>query len=190
MYFQESGKQNTLKTVELAINTARNKNIQNIVVASCSGDTAKYFVNANDLNVICVTHANGFEKSGENEMPDGVRKELMDAGIKVLTTTHVLSGAERGISRKFGGVYPVEIIAHTLRMFGQGVKVCVEISVMALDAGMIPFGESIIAVGGTAEGADTAVILKPSHANSIFDTRIEEIICKPISKNYGRIFCI
>jgi len=180
LYFQEAGKQNTLKTVELAIEAARKKNIKHIVVASCSGDTAKYFINANELDIVCVTHANGFEQAGKNEMPDKVRKELMDAGIKVLTTTHVLSGAERGISRKFGGAYPVEIMAHTLRMFGQGVKVCVEISVMALDAGLIPYGESIIAVGGTAEGADTAVILKPAHANSIFDTRIEEIICKPI----------
>jgi len=180
LYYKEEGKQNTLKTAELAINTARNKNIRHIVVASCTGNTAKYFMNEKDLNIVCVTHVNGFEEAGKNEMPDEVRKELTDAGIKVLTTTHVLSGAERGISRKFGGVYPVEIMAHTLRMFGQGVKVCVEISVMALDAGMIPFGESIIAVGGTAEGADTAVILKPSHASSIFDTRIEEIICKPI----------
>jgi hypothetical protein len=99
--------------------------------------------------------------------------------MKVLTTTHVLSGAERGLSRKFGGVYPVEIIAHTLRMFGQGVKVCVEVAVMALDAGMIPYGEEVIAVGGTGRGADTAVIIKPAHANSILDTWISEIICKP-----------
>jgi hypothetical protein len=108
-----------------------------------------------------------------------VRQQLITSGIKVLTTTHVLSGAERGLSRKFGGTYPVEIMAHTLRMFGQGVKVCVEISVMALDAGLIPYGQPVIAVGGTGEGADTAVILTASHASSILETRIHEIICKP-----------
>jgi hypothetical protein len=112
-------------------------------------------------------------------MPEDVRRQLMESGIKVLTTTHVLSGAERAMSRKFGGTYPVEIMAHTLRMLGQGVKVCVEIAVMALDAGLIPYGQPVIAIGGTGRGADTAVILTPSHASSILDTRIHEIICKP-----------
>jgi hypothetical protein len=65
-------------------------------------------------------------------------------------------------------------------MFGQGVKVCVEISVMAMDAGMIPYGERVIAVAGTGRGADTAIIIKPAHAKDILNTRIQEIICKPI----------
>jgi hypothetical protein len=83
------------------------------------------------------------------------------------------------MSRKFGGAYPVEIMAHTLRMFGQGVKVCVEVAVMALDAGLIPHGREVIAVGGTGRGADTAVVIRPAHASSIFDTYICEVICKP-----------
>ena len=104
---------------------------------------------------------------------------LLSQGVKVLTTTHVLSGAERGISRKFSGAYPVELIAHTLRMFGQGIKVCVEISVMALDAGLIPFGQDIIAIAGTGKGADSAVLIRPAHANDLLSTRIRQIICKP-----------
>jgi hypothetical protein len=109
-------------------------------------------------------------------MPAAVRETLIARGVKVLTTTHVLSGAERGMSRKFGGAYPVEIMAHTLRMFGQGVKVCVEVAVMALDAGLIPHGREVIAVGGTGRGADTAVVIWPAHASSIFDTYICEVI--------------
>jgi uncharacterized protein len=91
----------------------------------------------------------------------------------------VLSGAERSLSSKFGGINPVEIIAYALRMLGQGVKVCTEVSVMALDSGLIPYGESVIAVAGTGRGADTAVIIKPAHAKDILSTRIQEIICKP-----------
>ena len=104
---------------------------------------------------------------------------MTEKKVNILTTTHVLSGAERGISRKFGGIYPVEIIANSLRIFGQGVKVTVEIAVMALDEGLIPYGEDIIAVGGTGKGADTAVVIRPAHAASILDTYIAEIICKP-----------
>ncbi|MHB8062393.1 MAG: pyruvate kinase alpha/beta domain-containing protein [Ruminiclostridium sp.] len=180
MYFEKEGPENTHKTIELAINSAKERDIKYIVVASRSGETAKLLRNVEGIHVVCVTHVNGMIKSGENPMPDEVRNDLINSGIKVFTTTHVLSGAERGISKKFGGVNPVEIIAHSLRLLGQGTKVCVEISVMALDSGLIPFGEKIIAVGGTKEGADTALILTPAHANSIFDTRINEVICKPV----------
>ncbi|WP_296969965.1 pyruvate kinase alpha/beta domain-containing protein [Tepidanaerobacter sp. EBM-38] len=183
MYFEKPGKQNTEKTLEIVKKAVSERNIKHVVVASCKGYTAKLFQEANlGVNLVCVTHAAGFETPGEMEMPEDIRKELVDSGVKVLTTTHVLSGVERGISRKFGGAYPVEIIAHTLRMLGQGTKVCVEIAVMALDAGLIPYGEDIIAVGGSSRGADTAVILRPAHASNIFDTWISEILCKPASK--------
>lgn len=179
MYFEKKGLENTATTIELALNTAKEKGIKNIVVATSKGDTAKLLKNVDGFNIVVVTHANGYAGPGKGDIEESTCKELRDAGMKVLTTTHVLSGAERGISKMFGGVSPVEIIAQTLRMFGQGTKVCVEISIMALDAGMIPYGEPIIAVGGSARGADTAVILTPSHASSVFETQIHEIICKP-----------
>lgn len=178
MYFRSIGKDNTGKTVELAIKKAAEYGINDIVVASCTGYTAKLIAGKVD-NVVCVTHAYGYAESGVSDMPEEVRHQLAAQGVKILTTTHVLSGAERGISRKFGGIYPVEIMAQTLRMFGQGVKVCVEVAVMALDAGLIPYGKEIIVIGGTARGADTAVVMKPAHAANIFDNYIAEIICKP-----------
>lgn len=180
MYFKKSGKENTKDTVELAIKTAREKNIKTIVVSSSTGYTMEYFKNVHDLNIVCVAHAYGYPVEGKNDMSDETRQKLTDKGFKVLTTTHVLSGAERGISSKFGGTYPVEIMANTLRMFGQGTKVCVEISTMAVDSGLAPYMEPIIAVGGTAHGVDTAIILRASHASKILDTKIDEIICKPI----------
>jgi hypothetical protein len=178
MYWDKKGKECTEDTVSLAIQAAKEKGINYIVVASNTGATAELFANK-DLEVVCVTHVNGFVNPGENEMTMDNRRKLEELGIKVLTTSHVLSGAERAFSSKFGGVYPVEIIANTLRMFGQGVKVGVEIATMALDSGLIPFGVSIIAVGGSGRGADSAIIMRPAHAKDILNTRIEEIICKP-----------
>ncbi|MBP2653667.1 MAG: pyruvate kinase, alpha/beta domain [Firmicutes bacterium] len=178
MYWKTSGPANTLGTIKLALETATTKNIKDIVVASCSGQTALLLAGKTS-NLVCVSHAQGFVDPGTNEMSETMRSDLITKEIKVLTTTHLLSGAERGISRKFGGAYPIEIMAHTLRMLGQGVKVCVEIAVMALDAGLVPFGKEIIAIGGSSKGADTAVIIRPGHASNIFDTYISEIICKP-----------
>ena len=115
-------------------------------------------------------------------MHDSKRDALIKKGFKVLTTTHVLSGAERGFSSRFSGAYPVEVMANTLRVFGEGVKVGVEVSTMALDSGLIPYGERIVAIGGSVRGADTAIVITPAHAAEILDTKIHEIICKP--KNF------
>ena len=50
---------------------------------------------------------------------------------------------------------------------------------MALDAGAIPYGEKVVAVGGTGHGADTACTLTPAGANAVLDCKIHEILCKP-----------
>ena len=183
MYFEVPGKHNTEKVLEIVKKAIKERDISHIVVASCGGYTAKLFEKADlGVNLVCVTHVTGFRAPGENEMPENVREHLIKSGVKVLTTTHALSGAERGLSNKFGGTYPVQIIADTLRMLGQGMKVCVEISVMALDAGLIPYGQPVIAVGGKGKGADTAVIIKPTHASNILDTWVSEILCKPMER--------
>ncbi|MBC8532145.1 pyruvate kinase alpha/beta domain-containing protein [Gehongia tenuis] len=178
MYFEKAGSMNTEKTLELACQAAKDKNIHHIVVASTTGQTALRFTGM-DENIVCVTLVNGFKNKGENMMPSEQRVRLKEMGIKVLTASHALSGVEGGISRKFSGIYPAEMIANTLYMFGQGVKVCVEIAIMALDAGLIPYGEKIVAIAGTGHGADTAMILTPAHAADIFSFKINEIICKP-----------
>ena len=178
MYFEKNGKINTKETVELAVKTAKERGINYIVVASNEGETAKLLKDSG-LKVVVVTHVNGFRQAGTQEMSEETRSELENYGFKVYTSTHVLSGAERALSNKFGGISPIEVMAYTLRMFGQGIKVCVEVSTMALDGGMIPYGEDIIAIGGSGRGADSAVILSPAHSSNILETKIKEIICKP-----------
>jgi hypothetical protein len=104
---------------------------------------------------------------------------LRDKGVELLTTTHLMANVERAVTNQFGGLYLGGAIANSLRMFSQGTKVGVEIAVMALDAGLIPYGKPVIAVGGSGGGADTALVLVPSHANRFFETEVHEIICKP-----------
>ena len=134
---------------------------------------------ADPKSEVCVTLHVGFRGPGIDDMPQSDRKYLLDQGVTVLTTTHVLAGVDRACRNKFGGIYPAEIMASALRMLGQGVKVCVEISIMALDAGLIPYGTRIVAVGGTGSGADTAAVIMPAPASNVFDLKVEEILCKP-----------
>ena len=74
---------------------------------------------------------------------------------------------------------PLNIVADTLRMFCHGVKVCVEVAVMAAEHGYITPDEEVVVIGGSHHGADTAVVLKPAYAANMFDTRIKQLICMP-----------
>ncbi len=62
---------------------------------------------------------------------------------------------------------------------GEGTKVCVEITLMAADAGLIPADRDVVAIAGSGKGADTALRIKPANAARLFDLRIREVIAKP-----------
>ena len=64
-------------------------------------------------------------------------------------------------------------------MLGQGMKVGVEISLMAMDNGAVPYGKEILAVGGCGHGSDYVISLIPGHSNNLFETKVIDIICKP-----------
>lgn len=179
-YFTKPGPDNTAKTLELALQAAREEQISTLVVATSRGSTPLRLKEATrEFHIVAVTHANGYKEPGGQEVPAEARRDLEALGMAVVTATHVLSGAERGLSRKFGGVHPVEIMAETLRVLGQGTKVCVECAVMALDCGAIRPGP-VVCVGGTGLGADTAWVVRPAHAMNILDTRLDKLICKPL----------
>ena len=93
---------------------------------------------------------------------------------------------ERAILKQFHTLMPLEVMAYTLRLFGEGTKACVECSVMAADAGLIPVDRDVIAIGGTQVGEDTALVLQPACSSRFFDLEIREIIAKPRSIKRGR----
>lgn len=178
LYWEQSGPENTSATVEAAVRRAGELGIEYIVVASNSGDTARLLLGKGP-RVVCVSHHVGFTAPGDDELSPETRAAFAAAGVPVLTTTHLFGNVERAVTNKFGGLYPGGIIAATLRLFGQGLKVGVEIAVMALDAGLIPYGREIVSIGGTGRGADTAIVVVPGHAKDFFQTQIKEIICMP-----------
>lgn len=178
VYFDKPGPSNTDAAVQIAIKRAKELNIKHLVIASNTGSTAEACLGSG-LELVWVTHHVGFSGPGIDEANPEKRQALAAKGVKILTTTHLMAGIDRALRVLAGGSYPAEIVAHTLRMFGQGVKVSVECSVMALDAGLIPLGVPVMALGGSGRGADTAMILRPAHSNQFFNTKIIEICCKP-----------
>ena len=181
MYFDKPGKDNTQQTLKLAAQRAKELGISEVVIASTTGFTAYKAIEFFDgLRLTLVTYHSGFKEPFKNEMPDDVKADLQNKGLTVVAASHALSGVERSIAKRHSGVYPVLIMADTLRLFGQGIKVAVEVAVMAADAGALT-GSDLIAIGGSGRGADAALVLKPAHQNNFFDMRIREIICKPRS---------
>jgi uncharacterized protein len=179
MYFEKDGKENTRRTLELACERGRQLGLDEVVLASTKGMTANEALDIfKNFKITVVTYHCGFKKPFEAIMPAQTRADLAKKGATVVSATHALSGVERSVSKKHAGIYPALLIADTLRLFGQGTKVAVEVSIMAADAGALS-GRDIIAVGGTARGADTALVLKPANQSDLFDLRIREVICKP-----------
>ncbi|MFX0133333.1 MAG: pyruvate kinase alpha/beta domain-containing protein [Candidatus Hodarchaeota archaeon] len=185
VYFEKAGKDNTEETLKIAKKFAEKKGIKDIVVASTVGETgvqaAKIFP-TNDYNLVVVTHSYGFMKNIKQELDDNNRAILEKNNVKILSGTHAFSGVERafrtGLKPQIW--FPVELMAKTIRsVFGEGTKVCMEIAIMAADAGLIDMESDVICIGGTGRGADTALILKPAYSSYFLKMKVREIICKP-----------
>jgi len=180
MYFDLPGEENTEELLKLAKERAEQLGIKNIVVASTRGETG---VRASEIfrgfNVVAVTHHTGFREPGVQEFIEENRIMIEKNGAKILTGTHAFMNVERAIRNKFGTAYPTEIIAQTLRVFGEGMKVSVEIVTMAADAGLIPVDREVISIAGTGKGSDTAIVVQPANSARIFDMTVKEIIGKP-----------
>ena len=181
MYFDQPGKVNTAETLAAAARRGRDLGLDEIVLATTSGKTAYAALeHAEGFRITAVTYHCGFKAPFQPVMSEKTRQDLADKGVRVVAATHALSGVERSVAKKHGGVCPVLLMADTLKLFGQGVKVAVEVTVMAADAGALS-GRDVVALGGSSRGADAALVIKPAHASSFFDLRIREVICKPRS---------
>jgi hypothetical protein len=101
-------------------------------------------------------------------------------GIYVLISSHALGdGVSNAFAEKYWGKPVEEIIRDTFYRFGQGMKVCGEIVLMASDAWLIPKDKEIMAINGTSSGADTCIIVKSAYPRTFFDLEIREILAKP-----------
>jgi uncharacterized protein len=177
--FTEPGPTNTDRTLAQVRSRAQALGIETILVATTTGATGLKAAQAlQGFNVVAVTHSVGFHAPYHTEHDADLIEQIIAAGAKVLTTTHAFGGVGRAVRKKLGTYQTEEIIAYTLRCFGQGMKVAAEITLMAADAGyIVPAGDPIIAIGGSGRGADTAAVILPTHAQTFFDLKFLEVLC-------------
>ena len=178
IYFEEVGKENTAKTLMLVQARLQESSIQKIVLASTTGDTAKKALDmfpAPTTRLVVVPHQFDFS-SKANRFPPELVTTLRSAGHDVHFGTMLFH-----TENLYQSQIPV-LMADLLRCFSQGVKVCVEIVLMATDAGLLTPGEKVIAMAGTGLGADTALVMQAASSQHLKHLRILEMICKPLNE--------
>lgn len=180
--FDKPGRDNTDAALAVLLEGIGRHAVTQVVVASTHGDTglkAAELLKGLEINLVVVTHNVGFKEPGKVEMTPETRRELESLGVQVLTGTMPFRTIGTAIREKLG-YSQQDLIANTLRLFGQGVKVCVEIALMASDAGLIT-PDDVLTVAGTGRGADTVALISPRPSNQLFDLKIREILAKPAS---------
>jgi len=180
-YFRKAGKSNTRDVLESVARRAEALGIQKVLVPSVSGTTALAAAKTlgGEVRIIVITHVTGFDGPNVQELSPAMRKRLESAGVSVFTGQHAFGGVGRAVRNKLGTYQVDEVMAWTLRTFGQGTKVAVEIALMAADAGLVKTDEDVISLGGTGQGVDTALVIRPSNSFHFFDLKVREVICKP-----------
>lgn len=174
-YFEKKGEVNTPQVLAMVRERAQARGIRRIVVASTRGETAKAAAEAfkgTGLQLIIVPWQFGF--ADDHPFPQELVAQIRDMGHQVHFGTMLFH-----TENLYGNKTP-EAMANLLRIFGQGTKVCVEILMMACDGGCIGVGEKVIAIAGSAAGADTAIVATAQPSTRMPKLRVHEIICKPL----------
>jgi hypothetical protein len=173
-YYEKPGLENTEDTLRLAVDRARARGITKIVVASTRGYTARMAANylaGTGIKMVAVPHQYGF--GSEQRFPSELVAELEKQGHRVHFGTMLF------LTDDFYGLHAHSAKATLVRTFCQGMKVCIEVVLMATDGGCIAIGEKVIAIGGTGSGSDTAVVAIAAPSIKLNELHVTEIICKP-----------
>lgn len=149
-----------------------------VCVASTSGETGAKAAERFGEDLVVVGHSYGFEEPNEQELEERHIDAIEAAGGEVFVGPMAFSNVGSAIAER-EGYSANELLADTLRLFGQGTKVAVECPLMACDAGLLDSGDRVLSIGGTGEGADTILLVTAANTRSFFETRILDVVAKP-----------
>jgi hypothetical protein len=175
VYFEQKGSENTQEVLSIAKSRIREGDIKKVVLASTRGETAKAAVElfaGVGITLVVVPWQYGFKEV--NKFPRELVSEIEDKGHLVHFGTMLFHTTEL-----YGSNTP-QVIANFLRTFGQGMKVCFEIAMMATDGGKVDIGEKILVIAGSGQGSDTAVVMTVFPSTRYKEMRLHEILCKPL----------
>lgn len=172
VYFENPGAQNTDAIVNTVAKRLEKGDIQYVVTASNSGETALKLAKAiqGKATIIDISM---------RTISKGVRPELEKLGVKMLENQIPAFRAKN--------LVPIKMAYYTL---GQGFKVAAEVVTMAASKGLVKLYRDVIGVGGTGEGADTVIVARATKPEEMLgkvtDKKMEvrEILAMPLRKKW------
>ena len=182
MLFERPGRHKTDRCMEAVRQYVAEHGKTHVVVASTTGTTAMAFcrgLKTTRARLVVVTHSVGFREPNRDEFEQEARRFLGAEGVPIHTGTILTHSLEKSLMDDFQGTYPGYIIAGTLRRFGEGTKVAVEIVMEACDAGLVPEDAEVLSVGGTGYGADTVLLVRSRPSKRFGTLEVLEILARP-----------
>ena len=170
---------NTELTLQIAKENAIKQSIKTILVASTIGHTID-----KAIELFCDIYVGFIVVGGRrSQFPDNLYSMLQEDGHWVIfNSDHSFQ-------------YP-DIVWEILRRFSEGMKVCVQMSLIASDLGILNEGETVIAVAGTGRedfpsggGADTAIIIESTKSEKFFKLNLPQSETKIIGRKIKEILC-
>ncbi|MGZ4902780.1 MAG: hypothetical protein ACXV47_07840 [Halobacteriota archaeon] len=161
-YFDVPGEENTNAVLAIAQNRARELSTKHILVPSKRGISAERALNF--FSSVDVTLF--FVGTDPASFSPEIKKRIEDAGFRLV------------FYKQVDYHYPDEV-KNAFRRFGQGTKVAVEVTLIAAQEEVVDQGAEVIALGGTAKGVDTALVIKAATSDEFAELEVREILCKP-----------
>lgn len=189
VYFEDTAKaeENTRAVVALVGEYLKRGDARYVVLATNTGYVGAQFAPLAkahpEVTFIGVKMAPAVDKIYDITFSDEHLKVMQGAGMKLVCGTHALTGGvDRALRAKFQGYPPSAVMAETLYLFSQGMKVCVEIIAMAADAGLLPEGEQVVSCAGTGHGSDTVIAAASAASANLFELDIHRVLAMPLKR--------
>jgi len=192
VYFDSPGKDNTQDVIEAVKKRLEDVDVEYVIVASTTGETAIQLSDAlgDSVKIVSVSESALVSEWGAKYpcMDTEKKGELERRGVIVAERAPYFFHSSPLDGGKWSAPAPEVIVRETLYSFGQGMKVAVEVAMIAVACGYIEPFQDVIAIGGSGRGADTAALLRATFPNLIFSNDakkrlvIKEIIAMPRSK--------
>ena len=175
VYFEKPGEENTPAVFDLVDRALEEESINKVILASTRGGTARYAMDrfkGRGVRLVILPHQYG--TSPEQRFPDELLERARQEGHAVHFATMPFA------MRRLFGFSVGTAVADFLRTFCEGFKVCIELVLIAGDAGLLGVGEKAVVVAGTGRGADTAMVATGATTWNLKDLHVSRILCKPL----------
>ena len=192
LYFDKPGFQNTNPVIEAVKKRLKSGDLKYVIVPVTTGRTAEQFIRelGKKVRVVTISEvevAYACERIAETDQ--GMLGKLISKRLKKK------SGK---MDKSFRDIVDItflpfckeawNVAKEILYAFSQGMKVAIEVSLAAVEIKKVEPYTRVISVGGTGEGADTAIVVRLAPQKDAFGKdpnkrlAVEEILAIPTNK--------